>query len=90
MNIIPLLKNRIRLFIGAYIQVFITLCICFALTDLVVKPIFDRLANKRLALSWYFQSFFSCKTLNYALIMSLLIALCVAILNIKKSDYGEE
>lgn len=38
MNIIPLLKNRIRLFIGAYIQVFITLCICFALTDLVVKP----------------------------------------------------
>ena len=90
MSIIPLLKSRIRLFIGAYIQVFITLCICFALTDLVVKPIFDRLENKRLALSWYFQSFFSWETLKYALIMSLLIALCVAILNIKKSDYGEE
>lgn len=90
MNIIPMLKNRIRLFIGAYIQVFITLCICFALTDLAVKPIFDRLENKRLALCWYFRSFFSWETLKYALIMSLLIALCVAILNIKKSDYGEE
>lgn len=90
MNIIPLLKSRIRLFIGAYIQVFITLCICFALTDLVVKPIFDRLENKRLAPSWYFQYFFSWETLNYALIMSLLIALCVAILNITKSDYGGE
>ena len=89
MNIIPLLKSRIRLFIRAYIQVFITLCICFAFTDLVVKSIFDRLENKRLALSWYFQSFFSWETLNYA-IMSLLIALCVAILNITKSDYGEE
>ena len=90
MNIIPLLKKRIRLFIGAYIQVFITLCICFALTDLAVKPIFDRLENKRLTLSWYFQSFFSWETLKYTLIMSLLIALCVAILNITKSDYDGE
>lgn len=89
MKIIQILRNRIRLFIGAYIQVFVTLCICFTLTDLVVKPIFDRLENKKLALSWYFQSFFSWSTLNYALVMSLLIALCVAVLNITKSDYEE-